>query len=337
MSNQNTIIAVTRTHAVRNLCLFCLALLFVWSGSALAACSKTPPPKKVKAVVIGDRVIDIAYNLGVLPEAMSARIAIWPMGPMIKMISQPLGCPRCITTKRKNAVPDALAKRGITRVVIEKSDPYCLYMPDVRPENVVPLLEGTNAKIEYVDFSQGIESAISQTAKIFGKEAMGAELIETYRSNMAMTKRMLPAKPLNKKVVVINGVYQPSSGKSLLRVEAPGMYADTFMLKPLGCTNVGEVFNPEHAKPSKGHYMVKKSRGGFDLSALIEADPDVIVAVGDVMSVQKAIERYAEKNPELKNVKAIKSLAVYGLPAYIDSSVIEYPEIFRQWIVALAR
>jgi ABC-type Fe3+-hydroxamate transport system substrate-binding protein len=63
----------------------------------------------------------------------------------------------------------------------------------------------------------------------------------------------------------------------------------------------------------------------------------VIVAVGDVMSVQKAIERYAEKNPELKNVKAIKSLAVYGLPAYIDSSVIEYPEIFRQWIVALAR
>jgi ABC-type Fe3+-hydroxamate transport system substrate-binding protein len=109
------------------------------------------------------------------------------------------------------------------------------------------------------------------------------------------------------------------------------------MLKPLGCTNVGEVFNPEHAKPSKGHYMVKKSRGGFDFSPLIQADPDVIVAVGDVMSVQKAIKGYAEKNPKFKNVKAIKDMAVYGLRAYIDSSVIEYPVLLRKWSVALAR
>ncbi|WP_462325319.1 ABC transporter substrate-binding protein [Desulfoplanes sp.] len=337
MRNLSTENTVTRPHAVRNLCLLCLALFFVWSGTARAACSKTPPSQKVKAIVIGDRVVDIAYNLGVLPEAMSARVSLWPLAQKIKMVSQPLGCPRCITTKRKNAVPGAIEKRGIKRVIIEKSEPYCLYMPTVHPENVLPLLKGSDAKIEYVDFSNGIESAIAQTARIFGRESKGDELVRKYRKNMAMTKKMLPAGPLNKKVVVINGVYQASSGKSLLRVEAPGMYADTFMLKPLGCTNVGEAFNPKHAGPCRGHYMVKKSRKGFDLSPLIGADPDVIVAVGDALSVQKAIQGYAEKNPELKNVKAIKDMAVYGLPAYIDSSVIEYPVLLRKWSVALAR
>ena len=33
-------------------------------------------------------------------------------------------------------------------------------MPDVRPANVVPLLAGTDLIIEYVDFSDGLESAI---------------------------------------------------------------------------------------------------------------------------------------------------------------------------------
>ncbi len=333
--SMENVVAGTRT--VGNLCLLCLALFFVWSGTAMAACSKMPPPEKVKAIIIGDRVVDIAYNLGVLPEAMSARISLWPMGQKLKMVARPLGCPKCITTKRKNAVPGAIEKKGLKRVIIEKNDNFCLYMPEVRPENVVPLIKDTDATIEYVDFSKGIESAIAQTANIFGKEAKGEELIMKYRKNMAMTKKMLPAEPLNKKVVVINGVYQPSSGKSLMRVEAPGMYADTFMLKALGCTNVGEVFNPKHAKPSKGHYMVKKSRKGFDLSPLVEADPDVIVAVGDVLSVQKAIQGYAKKNPKMNNVKAVKNMAVYGLPAYIDSSVIEYPVILRKWAVALAR
>jgi ABC-type Fe2+-enterobactin transport system substrate-binding protein len=315
-----------------------LSLAFIGlSASAASAGMLSAPPQKVKAIVVGDRVVDIAYNLGVLPDAMVARVSLWPMGAKIKIACQPLGCPMRATVKQKDVVPLAMKQFGTKRVVVENKKEYCLYAPGLSTMDVVPLLEGTDADIHCVDFSQGIESAIKQTAKIFGKEDKATELIEKYRKNTAMTQEMIPAEPLNKKVVVIKGVYQPSTGKSQLQVEAPGMYADTFMLKPLGCTNVGEVFNPEHAKPSKGHYMVKKSRGGFDLSPLIEVDPDVIVAVGDVMSVQKAIQRYAEKNPELKTVKAIRNLDVYGLPAYIDSSVIEYPEIFRQWIVALAR
>ncbi|PIE68782.1 MAG: hypothetical protein CSA21_05815 [Deltaproteobacteria bacterium] len=317
--------------------LLCTVLLMVSAGNALAKPGKkSSTPKQVKELVIGDRVIDIAYHLGVMPKIISARMSVWPMGKRIKMAAKPLGCPKCITTSRKTAVADAINKWGLKRIIIEKNDSYCLFMPQVRPTDVIPLLKGTNVKIEYVDFSKGIDSAIRQTAQIFGKQDKADALIAKYHKDMAMTKQLMPAKPLNKRVVIIKGVYQPSSGKSLLSAEAPGMYSDRFMLKPLGCTNVGEVFNPGDAKPAKGHYMIKKSRKGFDLSPLIAADPDVIVAVGDVMSVQKALQGYAKKNPKLNNVKAIKDMAVYGLPGYIDASVIEYPLILRQWAIALA-
>jgi hypothetical protein len=35
-------------------------------------------------------------------------------------------------------------------------------------------------------------------------------------------------------------------------------------------------------------------------------------------------------------VPAIKNLAIYSLPFYEDSSVIEYPAILRQWTGALS-
>ncbi len=35
-------------------------------------------------------------------------------------------------------------------------------------------------------------------------------------------------------------------------------------------------------------------------------------------------------------VPAIKNLAIYNLPFYADSSVMEYPAILRQWTDALS-
>jgi len=61
-----------------------------------------------------------------------------------------------------------------------------------------------------------------------------------------------------------------------------------------------------------------KKKGGLVLDPLLKANPAIIVMTGNAYTVQKF-------------------LAVYNLPMYIDSSVIEFPDIQRQWAVALVR
>lgn len=305
-------------------------------GGAEAA-MKSPPPETIKAIIIGDRVVDIAYNLGVLPEAMSVRGSLWPMAGKLKTVSQMLGCPSCTTVMRKKAVPNALTKRGIKRVIVEKSGVFCIYKPKVKPENIVSILAGMDVAIEYVDFRQGLESAIRQTAKLLGREAKAENVIQKYKKEMAAAKTKLPAQKLGKKVIILSGIYQPSTGKSMLRVEAPGGYSDRFFLEILGCVNAGNYFKQNNAKAVKGHYLVRKKRGQLVLDPLIKANPDVIVMTGDAFAVQKALWAQAQKDPALAKVSAIKDLALYCLPFYADSGVIEYPNILKKWAIALAK
>jgi len=331
----------TRTFALTQATLVfaaLLALCIVMAASAHAA-PKVSPPKKVKVAVVGDRIVDIAFNLGVMPEVMSVRGNLWPMADKLKNITQLLGCPNCVTAKNTKAVPGAMKKRGIKRLILSTGNsPYCLLRPDVRPEKVKEFIKDPEISIEYVDFSQGLESAIHQTAELFGvPKAKADELIQKRNGEMELTKRMLPGKALDKTVVILNGTFMQASGKLLLRAEAPGGYSDKFLLKPLGCENVGDVLNVKGDKPSKGHFMIRKSRHGFDLSPLVKADPDVIVATGDCFAVQKALADYASQHPELMNVKALRDMAVFALPAYVDSGVIEYPAVLRKWAVALGR
>jgi hypothetical protein len=56
---------------------------------------------------------------------------------------------------------------------------------------------------------------------------------------------------------------------------------------------------------------------------------------GDTFAVQKALSGAMRRNPALAQVPAIKNLAIYSLPCYGDSSVIEYPGILRTWANAL--
>jgi hypothetical protein len=310
------------------LSIFGLGLVLIFSQTTEA--KPKIAPERIKAIMVGDRLVDVAFNLGVLPEAMSVRCSMWPMCKKLLNTSQVLGCPKCIVDRIPNIVPDTAKKRGIKRIIIEKHPNFCIYKPKVKPANVVPLLKGMDLTIEYVDFSQGLESAIHQTAKLLGCQSRAEPLIERYHKAMAKAKSCLPKSGLGKKVVIISGTYQSATGKTFLRVELPGGYSDSFLLDQIGCINVGGILKSENKKVDKGHFMIRK------LDALARAKPDIIVMTGNPFAVQKALAAAVKKNPALANVPAIKDLAIYSLPFYGDSSVIEYPIILRQWTDALS-
>ena len=308
--------------------------LLLPSGGAEAGL-RGRPPEMIEAIIIGDRVVDIAYNLGVLPAAMSVRGSLWPMAQKLKMVSRILGCPNYTTVKRKETVPRALDEMGLKRVIVERSELFCAYKTKVDPANIAPLLEGREVVIEYVDFSKGLESAVLQTAKLLGREDRAQKVIKKYRRELAKTKALIPATKKGGRVIIFSGTYQPATGRSLLRVEAPGGYTDRFILQPLGWSNAGDSFKPEGGKPNKGHYQVKKTKNGFDLSPLVKADPEAIVMTGDSFAVQRSLADYQSADPGMAKLKAFSGMAFYALPTYVDSSVLEYPQILRKWIVAL--
>jgi len=305
-----------------------LGILILFSQPAEA--KPKGAPERIKVIMVGDRLVDVAYNLGVLPEAMSVRCSLWPMCKKLLNASQVLGCPKCIVDRIPNIVPDTAKKRGIKRIIIEKHPNFCIYKPMVKPANVIPLLEEKDLTIEYVDFSQGLESAIRQTANLLGCQSKADTLIERYDKSLAKAKSGLPKAGLGKKVVIINGTYQNATGKTFLRVEMPGGYSDRFLLEPLGCINVGDVLKSPNKKVNKGHFMIRK------LDAIARAKPDIIVMTGDSFAVQKALTAAVKKNPALAQVSAIKNLAIYSLSFYADSSVIEYPYILRRWTSGFA-
>ena len=313
-----------------------LAFLFIMvTGLVLlsfqtAEAKRKIAPEKIKVIMLGDRLVDVAFNLGVLPEAMSVRCSMWPMCKELINTSQILGCPKCIVDKNPSIVPNTAKERGIKRIIIEKHPNFCIYKPKVKPANVVPLLEGKGLTIEYVDFSNGLESAIRQTAKLLGCQSKADALIDRYNKALAKAKKGLPKEKQGKKVVIINGTYQSATGKTFLRVEMPGGYSDSFLLDPIGCVNVGDILKPRNKKVDKGHFSIRK------LDALVMAKPDIIVMTGNSFAVQKALAAAVKKNSALANVPAIKDTAIYSLPFYADSSVIEYPAILRQWTDALS-
>ncbi len=108
-------------------------LLLTWASLDALAGMKEPPPERIDVIIVGDRIVDIAYNLGVLPRAMSVRGSQWDMAKKLRISSQILGCPMYTTVKKKETIPNALQTFGIKRVIAEKNDSYCLYKPQVRP------------------------------------------------------------------------------------------------------------------------------------------------------------------------------------------------------------
>jgi hypothetical protein len=312
--------------------LACMSILPVHQAWA----SPKPVPERLPVIMIGDRLVDVAYHLGAVPSAMSVRCSSWPKCKQLQSAVQVLGCPNCLIKKKAKPLINFARTHGINRVIFEKSSIFCLYEPDLDFKKIASLLDGKGLKIEYVDFTEGLESAIQQTAQLLGREENAAKVIADYTKAMEKVQSGLK-KQNKKKVLIVNGVYQPSTGKATLRIEAPGGYADKFLLEKLGCVNVGDSFKPADGKARKGHYPVKKKKGGMVLDPLIAADPDVVVMTGDAFAVQKALADYGAANPELLQVTAIRKMAVYAMPSYVDAEVLEYPGILRKWSLVLSK
>jgi ABC-type Fe3+-hydroxamate transport system substrate-binding protein len=313
-------------------CILSVAILIIglfFGVHAGAAPEKLP--EKINVVMVGDRVVDIAYNLGFVPSAMSVRCSLWPMCDNLKEASQVLGCPACIVAKNPKALPDYLKKTNIKRVIIEKSEKFCLYMPNVNPIKSVKLIKDMDVEIQYVDFSDGLESAVLQTARLLGVEKKAQPLINKYNSNLEKIKGLIPEKDPSTKVIILNGVYQAATDKIFIRIEAPGGYSDKYILEPLGCINVGGTFMEEGTNVTKGHFNIRK------LNSLVKVNPDVIAMTGDAYAVQRALSEYVRSNPEMSDITAVREAAIFALPLYVDAGILEYPDIFRKWAAALAR
>lgn len=299
----------------------------------LARVQASPAPAKTRApvIMVGDRLVDLAHGMGVIPAAMSVRCSLWPLCDQLKLSSQVLGCPGCLLKKKGAPLFRFAEKKGIRQVLIEKSSRFCIYKEDLDLEKIGTLAAEKGLEVRYVDFTRGLKPALEETAALLQCPGKAASLFGRYTKAMEKTAMKITGRAFPEKAVIIRGTYQVESGKTFLRVETPGGYADRFLLEPLGIRNVGDQVVPPGKVPAKGHITVRKLEG------LIRAAPDALIIAGDTIAVQKAIHSQTGKIPGLAQVPALKHHAVYSLPGYVDASVLEYPLILRQWADVLAR
>jgi ABC-type Fe3+-hydroxamate transport system substrate-binding protein len=248
----------------------------------------------------------------------------------LKTVVQVLGCPKCLSKKKAAPLLKFAQQHGIKRVLIEKSDPFCLYV-QTSPEKIASFLHGKGLAIDYVDFTKGLGNAVRQAADLLGCAEKVVDVLAVYDKAMQKTRAKMAGMQFPGKVVMLKGVYQNETGKAFIQVEAPGGYSDRLMLQPMACENVGDKMYPAEKKPVKGYVTIRR------LDGLTAAAPDAIVMTGDAIAVQKALAQAIQKNQALGEVPAVKTHAVYSLDSYIDSSVLEYPLILRRWADILAR
>lgn len=319
---------IQRRYFHTALCVVLVSLGLICLLPGLATSGPREGKETINVIMVGDRLVDIAYNLGVVPEAMVAR-CIWPAVSNELNSVRSLGCPRCVTIKNKGAVAKFAATTGIKRILIENSKDFSLHMPSANPMKVVSQLEGKGFELGFVDFSDGIESAIEQTGRLLSREAEAEKLIKSYKSRLNKSLKRMPDKKQDKKVLILRGIPVGKTGKFFIQVEASKGYSDQFFLKPMGCENRGDLLQSKGTKVTKGYFLLGS------MADIAKANPDVIIITGESFPVQKRLNKALKKNLSLFDIPAVKNHEIYSLPSYIDSSVIEYPHILRLWIAAL--
>ncbi|WP_287187716.1 ABC transporter substrate-binding protein [Rhodovulum sp.] len=291
------------------------------------------PPERIPVVMVGDRLVNVAWHLGVVPEAMSVRGDLWPFGRVLANTSSMiLGCPNYIVTKDADIVPRTLRERGIGTVLIEQSAPFDRTKPKRDPMNLLPVLEKADVatalgtEVTVLDFTGDFDTAIRQVGAALGREAEAEKLVETRRAQLDAVSARLPLPGPRPRVLVLDGTLQAETGKAFVRAHLPGGYTDDFLLTPLGAENAAAALAAEGVAA-----FAPLPR----LDALAEWNPDVIVMTGDADAVQRKLAEALARNPDLGHtVPALTRHALLSLPAYYDSMVIDYPQILGRWAAA---
>ncbi|OLS42875.1 ABC transporter substrate-binding protein [Rhodovulum sulfidophilum] len=291
------------------------------------------PPERVPAVMVGDRVVNVAWHLGVVPEAMSVRGDLWAFGrTLANTSSMILGCPGYIVMKDPDIVPRILREKGLEQVLVERSDPFDRTRPHRDPMNLLPILEEAGiaadpgGKITVIDFTAGLEAAIRQIGAVLGREAQAEDLIAARRAQLDAVMAGLPLDRPGLNVLILDGRVGDETAQTFVRAHLPGGYVDDFLLTPLGVQNA--------AGP-----LADQGLDGFaalaGLDGLEALRPDVIVMTGESDAVQRQLAEALARHPDLaSSVPALANHALISLPAYYDSAVVDYPRILGRWAAA---
>ncbi|MBB4265723.1 hypothetical protein GGD89_001347 [Roseospira visakhapatnamensis] len=313
-----------------------LALVTAVTATTAAAKPGTPPPERQDVIMIGDRLVNVAYHLGVVPRAMSIRGDAWSFGrTLAKTSTMILGCPQYIVARDPEIVPRTLRETGIRRVLIEHTPGFDRLKPVRDPMKAVSMLresgvlDDLDVSVEVVAFGDGLDAAIRRVGALLDRTEQAEALISRRAAALEAALARLPTAEPGTTVVILNGVHQDANGKGFVRVEVPGGYSDAFLLEPMGLTNAGGAFVEAGATVRHGFATVGS------LAPLTAIRPDVLVLTGDADAVQRKLLAARRQDPALAEIPAIASGHVFALPAYVDSSVIEYPTVLRRWASTL--
>lgn len=279
----------------------------------------TPGRETVNAVFISDRITDIAYHLGVVPVAHCG-CCNWPMARKELSTVAGLGCYGCATV---DSVIKKAGKHNVRMILIEDGRVTKFKDWNWKDKYFEPL-EKRGYEVYAISFSKGIPQAILDIGKLLHREEKAGELAAKYTRDLEKTMKAISASGSGKKILILQGV-----GRRGIRVETPDGYAEQYLIGPLGCINVGNLVRGRDVEVTKGYFVLD------NWQAIVGANPDIIVKYGNVCTVEEGLVRALKKYPDLSNVTAIKNHAVYTMPSYTGSSVIEYPQILRAWYDAV--
>jgi ABC-type Fe3+-hydroxamate transport system substrate-binding protein len=290
-------------------------VFFSTSPEAQTKTGSTPGRETVNVIFISDKITDIAYHLGVVPVAYCGSCS-WPMAQKELSTVAGLGCYRCATV---DSVIKKADQHNVRMILIEDGRISKFKNHNWKDKYFEPLKKH-GYEVYTISFSKGVPQAILEIGKLLHRQEKAGELAETYTRVLGKTMKAIPASGSGKKILILQGV-----GRRGIRVESPDGYAEQYLIGPLGCINVGNLAKGQDAEVDKGYFILD------NWHAIAKADPDIIVKYGNVCTVEKGLVRALKKYPGLSDVTAIKNHAVYTVPSYMGSSVIEYPQILRAW------
>ncbi len=311
-----------------------LAILLTGCVTTNNATQKKQPKKEIivleDTVFIGDKILDVANTLGVMPKFASARFSQWPNAATFE--TKKLGCPNRVTQKVKDVVPKLIDEQGVKRIVVEKpkkdKGQYCLLVKKVDPMDIIEIVKGKDVEITVIDFSKGDRDGIIATAKYLGKEAEGKALANKYEKEMKAAKEAMKSVPKGKNVVVLEGIFHNKMKKLFMFAESKGFYTDTIFLEPFGAKNVTDMLNVQNRKIMKGAFEVTSK----DLKAMVKANPDIIIVYGNGQKqIKETLAKLAAEDPKFANIPAIKNNKIVNLPYYIGIDIEKGPSIINEW------